>query len=207
MYRTILSRMQRCCSRFCPGSLLVLTPSSSTTGSFKLPVFFPETVAVANSLRRCVGGRNSSIDPFPEPFARGHIAVLVSGITQSQQNIGDRLVARVSKNPITVLCNFIQVVEQVDVQKRRRQLFGEAGLHTEINPAVAQLENAVAFVVVNPSLVVELCAAQSNSAVGGWRKHQKVFSRKKPFPTCSSVDGKKPKLDVFGTGYNPCDSF
>ena len=76
-----------------------------------------------------------------------------------------------------ILGQFGEVVEHIDQQKLRRYLrrFGKAMLDPKIIGAVAELELAVAFVVIDHGLVVQLGGAQPQRVIDAGIEAQKVL--------------------------------
>ena len=94
---------------------------------------------------------------------------------QTRQIKRRQLAARLAQDRVSVLGEFFQVVQQVNVQELGRQLLREARLHAEIELSVAEPEDTMALVVVDQRAVVELRGAQAHGVVGGGGEHEKVL--------------------------------
>ena len=112
-----------------------------------------------------VGALQSSEDtsPPPETFARRYAAKAVDRALQPGRIERRQAVASLAQHRVTILGQFIEIVQQVDVQELGGQLLGEARLHTKIELPVTELEDAVALVVVNQRFVVELGRPQTHA--------------------------------------------
>ena len=66
---------------------------------------------------------------------------------------------------VSILCQFVQVVQKVYVKELGCKLFWEAWLDSEMKLSVTQFENTMPFVVVDQSDVVQLGGAQTNRVV------------------------------------------
>ena len=66
---------------------------------------------------------------------------------------------------VSILCQFVQVVQKVCVKELGCKLFWEAWLDSEMKLSVTQFENTMPFVVVDQSDVVKLGGAQTNRVV------------------------------------------
>src|SRR3989344_716470 len=65
-----------------------------------------------------------------------------------------QLALRLPQDSIAIFSQLLKVVEQIDKQKLRRELFGETWFHPEIELPIAQLEHTMPLVVVDQCAVV-----------------------------------------------------
>src|SRR6218665_2797381 len=107
----------------------------------------------SKSRRSC---KKSATRPLSQALARGQIAKTISGTLQLGWLERGQLAARLAQHRIAILCQLIQVVQQVHVEELRGQLLGEARLHPEIELPVTQLEDTMALVVIDHGAVIEL---------------------------------------------------
>src|SRR6218665_447946 len=131
----------------------------------------------SKSRRSC---KKSATRPLSQALARGQIAETISGTLQLGWLERGQLAACLAQHRIAILCQLIEVVQQVHVEELRGQLLGEARLHPEIELPVTQLEDAMALVVIDHGAVIELGRAQAHGVVGRGKEDQEVLVSQKP---------------------------